>query len=55
MTSESYACLHVICTLPRITVQRNDKEVKVIYENNVCGCADFLWLGKTGSEEGIGK
>lgn len=44
MTSESYACLHVICTLPRITVKRNDKEVKVIYENNVCECVVF-WGG----------
>lgn len=41
MTSESYACLPVICTLPRITVKRSDEEVKVIYENKVCGYVVF--------------
>jgi hypothetical protein len=54
MTSERYACLHVICTLPRITVKKNDKEVKVIYEDSfhVCvrGCFGFFWLEETRSE-----
>lgn len=45
MTYESYACLHVICTSPRITVKRNSKAVKVIYENIVCGTAVFWGWG----------
>lgn len=41
MASESCACLPVLCALPN-TVKRNDKEVKVIYENKC------LWMSDLG-------
>lgn len=60
MTSERSACLHAVCTLPRITVRRDDEEVKVIYENNISRCV-FFWFvlgfqsGQAGRGEELGE
>lgn len=54
MASESCACLPVLCALPN-TVKRNDKEVKVIYENKCLWMSIWGVPEKTGSKEKIGR